>query len=300
VPAEATRLSIHGLSKTYLNGVVALKAVTLELEPGMFGLLGPNGAGKSTLMRTLATLQDADAGEVRLTNGAGALDVLSDKEAARRVLGYLPQEFGLAPKTKASDLLHTFAILKGLVDRGPRRQVVDALLRKTNLWDHRNKAVGTYSGGMRQRFGIAVALIGNPRLIIVDEPTAGLDPAERSRFHDLLAAIGEDAVVLLSTHIVEDVVNLCPRMAILHGGEVRLTGSPKEVCAKLSGRLFGRTVSPSELQAVQDSDLAVISTRLVAGRREVRVVADEAPEGFHPVEPTLEDVYFAVTTGAWT
>ena len=299
IDTPTAQLSIRGLSKTYPNGVVALRDVTLDLEPGLFGLLGPNGAGKSTLMRTLATLQDADAGSVSLVDRDGrAIDVLSDKEGVRRVLGYLPQEFGLSPRAKATDLLHTFAILKGLVDRGNRNDVVDALLRRVNLWDHRHKAVGTFSGGMRQRFGIAVALLGNPRLIVVDEPTAGLDPAERSRFHDLLAALGQDAVVMLSTHIVEDVVNLCPRMAILHEGQVRLHGSPAEVCAKLAGRLFGRTVTSEEqAQLEADPELPIISTRLVAGRREVRVVGDAAPEGFHAVEPTLEDVYFAVVTG---
>ncbi|MEN0065359.1 MAG: ATP-binding cassette domain-containing protein, partial [Myxococcota bacterium] len=232
--------------------------------------------------------------------GSAPLDVLTDKEGTRRVLGYLPQEFGLPPRARATDLLHTFAILKGLVDRGPRRDVVEGLLRMTNLWDHRNKAVGTFSGGMRQRFGIAVALIGNPRLIIVDEPTAGLDPAERSRFHDLLATIGQDAVVLLSTHIVDDVVNLCPSMAILHQGQVRLSGAPKEVCGQLSGRVFGRQVDAQELEKLEaDPELKLISKRLVAGQREVRVVADAAPPGFEAVEATLEDVYFAVTTGAW-
>lgn len=288
-------LVIEGLSKTYPNGVKALDDVTLRLGPGMFGLLGPNGAGKSTLMRTIATLQDADAGTVRL----GTLDVAKDKEAVRRVLGYLPQEFGLSPKARAEDLLTTFAILKGLVQRSERTAVVEALLRKTNLWDARRQAVGGFSGGMKRRFGIAAALLGNPKLIVVDEPTAGLDPAERSRFHHLLAEIGRDAVVLLSTHIVEDVSNLCPRMAILFGGRIQLEGSPDDACARLRGRLWGRVVDPAAARSLEAS-LPVISTRLVSGRHEVRVVADRPPDGFATAEPTLEDVYFAVTTGRWS
>ncbi|MEZ4236292.1 MAG: ATP-binding cassette domain-containing protein [Myxococcota bacterium] len=294
-----TSLAIRNLTKTYPNGVRALDDVSLELGAGMFGLLGPNGAGKSTLMRTLATLQDVDAGSAVLSVDGAPLDLLADKERARRVLGYLPQDFGLSPKARAQDLLGTFAVLEGLVDRAARRQVVDALLHKVNLWDARRQAVGTFSGGMRRRFGIAVALLGNPRLIVVDEPTAGLDPAERARFHHLLAELGEDAVVLLSTHIVDDVLNLCPRMAILHQGRVRLVGSPDEAREGLRGRLFARTVTRAEQEAL-DPALGVISTRLVAGRLEVRVVADAAPAGFHPVEPSLEDVYFAVTTGRWT
>lgn len=288
-------LVIEGLSKTYPNGVKALDDVTLRLGPGMFGLLGPNGAGKSTLMRTIATLQDADAGTVRL----GTLDVAKDKEAVRRVLGYLPQEFGLSPKARAEDLLTTFAILKGLVQRSERTAVVEALLRKTNLWDARRQAVGGFSGGMKRRFGIAAALLGNPKLIVVDEPTAGLDPAERSRFHHLLSEIGRDAVVLLSTHIVEDVSNLCPRMAILFGGRIQLEGSPDEACARLRGRLWGRVVDPAAARSLEAS-LPVISTRLVSGRHEVRVVAERPPDGFATAEPTLEDVYFAVTTGRWS
>ncbi|MEQ1507884.1 MAG: ABC transporter ATP-binding protein [Myxococcota bacterium] len=283
------------MSKTYPNGVKALDQVDLVLGAGMFGLLGPNGAGKSTLMRTLATLQDADAGTVRL----GDLDVLRDKEAVRRTLGYLPQEFGLSPKARARDLLDTFAILKGITARSDRAAIVDALLHKTNLWDARHQQLGGYSGGMRRRFGIAVALIGDPKLIIVDEPTAGLDPAERARFHNLLAEIGRDAVVLLSTHIVEDVANLCPRMAVLHNGRIRLVGSPDDACARLAGRLWKRTVSHDEA-AVLEATVPTISTRLVGGRFEVRVVADGAPDGFVAAEPTLEDVYFAVTTGRWT
>ena len=288
-------LRIEGLSKTYPNGIKALDSVDLVLETGMFGLLGPNGAGKSTLMRTLATLQDADSGSARL----GTLDVLREKDAVRRTLGYLPQEFGLSPKARAWDLLDTFAILKGVVNRTERRAVVEALLRKTNLWEHRKGQLGGFSGGMRRRFGIAVALIGNPTLIIVDEPTAGLDPAERARFHNLLAELGRDAVVLLSTHIVEDVANLCPRMAVMYGGRIRLVGSPDEASRKLAGRLWKKTVGHDEVAALEAS-LPTISSRLVAGRVEVRVVADAPPPGFEAAVPTLEDVYFAVTTGRWT
>ncbi len=289
------QLTIRGLSKTYANGVHALADVSLELEPGMFGLLGPNGAGKSTLMRTLATLQDADTGQASL----GDIDVLADKEAVRRTLGYLPQEFGLSPKARAGDLLDTFAVLKGLTNRGERQASVDALLRKTNLWEHRSKRLGGFSGGMRRRFGIAVALLGDPKLIIVDEPTAGLDPAERARFHNLLAELGQDAIVLLSTHIVEDVANLCSRVAILHQGRIQLQGQPSELCETLSPRLFKRTVPHEDVAALQAS-LPVISTRLHYGRHEVRAVVDAAPGGFEPATATLEDVYFAVTTGRWT
>jgi ABC-type multidrug transport system ATPase subunit len=288
------KLSIQGLSKTYDNGVKALSDVSLELEPGMFGLLGPNGAGKSTLMRTLATLQDADTGSATL----GDIDMLKDKEAVRRALGYLPQEFGLAPKARAMDLLDTFAILKGITARSDRKAIVEALLKKTNLWEHRKKQVGGYSGGMRRRFGIAIALLGDPKLIIVDEPTAGLDPAERARFHNLLAELGRDAIVLLSTHIVEDVSNLCPKVAVLFGGQIKLQGRPQELCDTLAPRLFARTVEADEVDAMQSAH-QVLSVRLRAGRHEVRVLADSAPEGFEAAPPTLEDVYFAVTTEAW-
>ena len=287
-------LSICGLSKTYPNGVVALDDVSLELPVGMFGLLGPNGAGKSTLMRTLATLQEVDAGSITF----GGIDVLRDKEAVRRTLGYLPQEFGLSPKAKAYDLLDTFAVLKGITATGDRRAVCEALLKKTNLWDHRNKRLGGYSGGMKRRFGIAIALLGDPKLIIVDEPTAGLDPAERSRFHNLLSELGRDAVVLLSTHIVEDVSNLCSQVAILNDGRIELIGSPDDLCQQLADRLFSRIGTLEESRALADR-LPVISTWLRYGRHEVRVVADEAPEGFSAAKATLEDVYFAVTTGRW-
>jgi ABC-2 type transport system ATP-binding protein len=287
-------LVIEKLSKRYPNGVQALRDVTLTVGPGMFGLLGPNGAGKSTLMRTLATLQDPDTGSVRL----GEIDLLRDKQAVRQVLGYLPQEFGVYPKVKAVDLLDHLGRLKGLADRALRKETVDALLRRTNLWEARNRALGTFSGGMKQRFGIAQALIGDPQLLIVDEPTAGLDPEERVRFHDLLSEIGESIIVLLSTHIVSDVSDLCSRMAIMHQGELRLVQQPSEAIAGLRGRLWERTVEKAEVARLGDS-LSLISTRLVGGRTRVRVLAESAPgPGFVAAEPELEDVYFAVRRGA--
>jgi len=281
-------LVIENLSKTYPNGVQALKSVSLEIPRGMFGLLGPNGAGKSTLMRILATLQEPDAGTVRL----GDLDVLRDKDGVRRILGYLPQEFGLYPKVLAIDLLDHFARLKGIAASGERKSVVEALLQQTNLWDHRFKSLGGFSGGMKQRFGIAQALLGNPRLIIVDEPTAGLDPEERVRFHNLLAEIGEQIIVVLSTHIVGDVSDLCRRMAIIHKGQVLATGEPIEVIAGLRGQIWKRFVDKADLPKVQ-AELNVISTRLFQGRPLIHVHAPAPPPGFEPVEPDLEDVYFS-------
>jgi len=287
------RLEIRDLAKTYGNGVRALDRVSLTIPTGMFGLLGPNGAGKSTLMRTLATLQDADAGSARL----GDIDVLRDKDAVRRILGYLPQDFGVYPKVSAEDMLDHLARLKGIAVRGTRRDVVDSLLRQVNLWDVRKKALGGYSGGMRQRFGIAQALLGNPRLVIVDEPTAGLDPEERVRFHNLLAEIGENVIVILSTHIVSDVSDLCANMAIIDRGRVRLTGQPETLTRGLVGRVWQRAIARTDLEATRAA-LPVISTRLVAGRTLVNVVADASPGvGFVPVEETLEDVYFAAIGG---
>jgi len=289
----ALELVVRGLSKTYPNGVRALSGVSLTVPTGMFGLLGPNGAGKSTLMRTLATLQDADAGSAML----GGIDVLRDKDAVRRQLGYLPQDFGVYPKVSAVDLLDHLARLKGLDDRGTRRDTVDALLRQVNLHDVRRKALGGFSGGMRQRFGIAQALLGNPRLVIVDEPTAGLDPEERVRFHNLLAEIGENVIVILSTHIVSDVADLCARMAIIHRGQVLLAGEPARLLRALDGRVWQRAIARSELESVKAA-LPVISTRLTAGRTLVNVVSDSAPDAaFVPIEPTLEDVYFAAIGG---
>ncbi|MEO8345687.1 MAG: ABC transporter ATP-binding protein [Betaproteobacteria bacterium] len=289
----AFALEISGLSKTYPNGVQALGDVSLTIHPGMYGLLGPNGAGKSTLMRTLATLQDADAGTARL----GDIDVLRDKDAVRRILGYLPQDFGVYPKVSAEELLDHLARLKGLNDKATRRDVVATLLQQTNLYDVRKKALGGFSGGMRQRFGIAQALLGDPKLIIVDEPTAGLDPEERVRFHNLLADIGENVIVILSTHIVSDVSDLCAQMAIINKGRVLLTGAPQTLTARLANRVWQRAVARSELEGVK-AKLPVISTRLVSGRTLVNVVSDGAPgEGFVPVDATLEDVYFAAISG---
>jgi ABC-2 type transport system ATP-binding protein len=281
-------LEIRHLSKTYSNGVEALKSVSLDIPNGMFGLLGPNGAGKSTLMRTIATLQDPDTGTIVL-NG---LDVLADKPAARRTLGYLPQEFGVYPKVTAEAMLDHFAVLKGVTSRGDRKAVVEALLQQTNLWEVRKRKLGTYSGGMRQRFGIAQALIGNPKLIIVDEPTAGLDPEERNRFLNLLAEIGENVVVILSTHIVEDVTDLCPRMAIIAQGQVLLSGQPSEAMRSLDGRVWRRTIANSAIDDYKNR-FTVLSTRLAGGKTIVHVLADAKPEdGFESVSPDLEDVYF--------
>jgi ABC-2 type transport system ATP-binding protein len=281
-------LQITGLSKTYSNGVKALQDVTLTIPTGMFGLLGPNGAGKSTLMRTIATLQEADSGSIML----GDINILRQKDDVRRVLGYLPQEFGVYPRVSAEALLDHFAILKGVHKRGERKELVAALLRRTNLYDVRKQNLGTFSGGMRQRFGIAQALIGNPRLIIVDEPTAGLDPGERVRFHNLLAEIGENVIVILSTHIVEDVSDLCSRMAIISGGRVVLEGEPSQAIESVRGRIWRKTIAKAELPAVENEH-AVISTRLVAGQTVVHVFNDEQPAGFEPVQSNLEDVYFS-------
>ena len=286
-------LQIRNLSKTYPNGVEALKDVTLTIPTGMYGLLGPNGAGKSTLMRTLATLQEPDTGEVSL----GETDVLRQPDAVRRRLGYLPQEFGLYPKVPAYDLLDHFAVLKGVSDKGERRDLVEALLHQTNLWNARTKHLGGYSGGMRQRFGIAVALIGDPDLIIVDEPTAGLDPAERVRFLNLLSELGEGAVVILSTHIVEDVAELCSRMAIINAGRILLETGPLEATAALEGTIWKRIIEKGELAAVE-AEHAVISNRLLVGKVVVHVYSDGPPgPGFEPVAPDLEDVYFATMKG---
>jgi ABC-2 type transport system ATP-binding protein len=283
-------LQITDLSKTYPNGVQALRGVTLTIERGLFGLLGPNGAGKSTLMRTLATLQEPDTGQI-LFDG---LDVVRNPEAHRRHLGYLPQDFGVYPGVSAFDLLEHLAVLKGIADRRARREQVEALLEQTNLWNSRKKAVSGFSGGMRQRFGIAQALLGAPRLIIVDEPTAGLDPEERNRFHNLLSEVSENIVVILSTHIVEDVRQLCPRMAILAGGRVLRSGAPRQLMAELEGRVWRKTVEKADVERYRTA-LNVISTQLYEGRTLVHVLSDARPEeGFEPVEPTLEDVYFSI------
>jgi len=282
-------LTITGLSKTYPNGVRALKNLSLSVGSSMFGLLGPNGAGKSSLMRTVATLQDPDSGSIMLDG----IDVLTQNDEVRRVLGYLPQEFGVYPKMSAVDMLTHLAILKGIVAPGERKEMVDGLLQQTNLWDVRKKSLSTYSGGMKQRFGIAQALLANPRLIIVDEPTAGLDPAERNRFLNLLSSIGRDVTVILSTHIVDDVRELCPRMAIIAMGEVLLEGAPAESIAALDGQIWSRVLSSDdELRAIE-AELKVVSSHLVAGQHEIRVFAPSSPgAGFRAVPSGLEDVYF--------
>jgi ABC-2 type transport system ATP-binding protein len=286
-------LRISAVSKTYPNGVRALQGIDLTIERGLFGLLGPNGAGKSTLMRILATLQEPDAGTLTF-DGA---NVLADPQAHRRRLGYLPQDFGVYPGVSASELLDHLGVLKGLTDRQRRREQVDALLHQTNLYAHRKKAVSGFSGGMRQRFGIAQALLGDPRMLIVDEPTAGLDPEERNRFHNLLSEVGENVVVLLSTHIVEDVRQLCPRMAILSEGRVLREGAPEGLVAELTGRVWRKRVEKHEV-ARHKASLAVLSTQLSGGKTVLRVRSDGPPgAGFEPVEPDLEDVYFSALTG---
>lgn len=281
-------LKIENLSKTYANGTAALKNVSLEINTGMFGLVGPNGAGKSTLMRTLATLQDADSGSAFLDN----LDILNSKADVRQILGYLPQEFGLYPKVSAETLLNHIAEMKGITSKGERKELVEILLQKTNLYQHRNKNLGGFSGGMKQRFGIAQALIGSPKLIIVDEPTAGLDPTERNRFHNLLSEIGENVIVILSTHIIEDVKSLCNQMAIINFGEVLLKGKPDEVINMLNGKVYRKLIEKNALD--QYKDMEVISTRLQRGMLEITVVADNTPgDGFSQMEPSLDDVYFS-------
>ena len=287
-------LVIDGVTKTYPNGVQALKGVSLRIPAGMFGLLGPNGAGKSTLMRTIATLQEPDSGSITF----GDIDVLRQKDRVRRTLGYLPQEFGVYPKVSALELLDHFAVLKGLVEKRKRAEVVESVLRRTNLWDVRKRRLGTFSGGMKQRFGIAQALLGNPRLMIVDEPTAGLDPAERLRFHNMLSEIGENVVVILSTHIVEDVSDLCSRMAIIASGRVLLSGEPQSAIDTLRGRVWKKSV-PREQLADHERDLAVISTHLVAGRTAIHVLAPARPDAsFQEVSADLEDVYFSTLRSA--
>ncbi len=287
-------LAITGLSKTYPNGVRALKDVSLRVPTGMFGLLGPNGAGKSTLMRTIATLQEPDTGSITLDG----LDVLKQKDRVRQILGYLPQEFGVYPRISAETMLNHFAVLKGIAGARERKDTVDAILRQTNLYEVRRSKLGTFSGGMKQRFGIAQALLGRPRLIIVDEPTAGLDPAERLRFNNLLSEIGENIVVILSTHIVEDVSDLCSRMAIISEGRVLLTGEPGPTIDALRGRIWIREVPRAQLPEFQ-KDHKVISTRLVAGRTMVHVYSDVRPgPGFEEVRPDLEDVYFSTLKNA--
>jgi len=282
-------LEIRGISKRYPNGVQALNNLSLSIGNNMFGLLGPNGAGKSTLMRTIATLQDPDSGTI-LLNG---LNVVENKDAVRRQLGYLPQEFGVYPRISAVDMLHHLAVMKGISKAGERREIVDALLKQTNLWDARKKALSTYSGGMKQRFGIAQALLANPKLIIVDEPTAGLDPAERNRFLNLLSSLARDVIVILSTHIVEDVRELCPRMAIISNGQVVLEGAPEEMLERLKGGIWSILVKSEEEFKAVSTQFKLVSTKLLGGAHELRIHSETDPgEGFRAVEPDLEDVYF--------
>jgi len=281
-------LEIANLSHTYANGTVALSDVNLSIPRGMFGLLGPNGAGKSTLMRTVATLQEPSSGTIQF----GDIDVLAEPERLRRTLGYLPQDFGVYPRVSAYAMLDQMAVLKGITGKGERKSVVETLLNQTNLWSVRDKSIAGFSGGMRQRFGIAQALIGNPELIIVDEPTAGLDPEERNRFLNLLAGIGDNVVVILSTHIVDDVADLCPLMAVLTDGRVRLQGKPSELIASTRGKVWKKTIDHAELEDYQAKH-EVISTRMFAGQTIVHVLSETQPQGFEPVEGGLEDVYFS-------
>ena len=280
-------LELNNVSHIYPNGTRALEHVNLSIPTGMFGLLGPNGAGKSTLMRAIATLQVPSEGSIRF----GDLDILSRPDLLRRKLGYLPQDFGVYPRVSAYDMLDQMAVLKGIAAKGERKAVVETLLNQTNLWSVRSKAIAGFSGGMRQRFGIAQALIGNPELIIVDEPTAGLDPEERNRFLNLLAGIGENVVVILSTHIVDDVADLCPRMAVLAGGRVQLEGAPANLIERTRGRVWQKTIDREDFDDVAAMH-NVISSRLFAGRTIVHVMADDRPISFDPVDAGLEDVYF--------
>jgi len=287
------KLSIKNISKTYPNGIEALKNVNLEIGNGMFGLLGPNGAGKSTLMRTIAALQDSDEGTITV----GEIDVSKDKQSLREILGYLPQEFGVYPKISANDLLDHLAVMKGIIDSKQRKEVVESLLHQTNLWEAKDRKLGTFSGGMKQRFGIAQALIGDPKLIIVDEPTAGLDPMERNRFHNLLSEIGENVIVILSTHIVDDVSDLCNNMAIILNGEVHLVGEPIQLIKKLDGKVWKGLTEKYELTEIEKEN-DVISSRFYLGKVQVRIFSESPMQnGFESVTPEIEDLYFATING---
>lgn len=282
-------LVIKNLDKKYGNGVHALNDVSLTIGKGMFGLLGPNGAGKSSLMRTLATLQDVDSGSAFL----GDIDILDDKDSVRKVLGYLPQEFGVYPRTSAEELLDHLALLKGFSSKSDRKQMVEQLLLKVNLWEQRKKAVSSYSGGMRQRFGIAQSLIGEPKLVIVDEPTAGLDPGERNRFYNILSEIGENIIVILSTHIVQDVRELCTHMAVMNKGRLLFSGSTDDALLEVKGKVWEQKVEKSELQGYHDN-YKILSSKLVGGQPLIHIFSDTDPQnGFSRAEENLEDVFFA-------
>jgi ABC-2 type transport system ATP-binding protein len=286
-------LRIEGLSKVYPNGVKALDNVSLTIPSGMFGLLGPNGAGKSTLMRTLATLQEPDTGSARM----GHLDVLQQKHELRKVLGYLPQDFGVYPRISAQEMLDHLALLKGYVNAKERHEIVDAMLHRINLYAERKKALSSFSGGMRQRFGIGQALLGNPQLLIVDEPTAGLDPGERNRFYNLISEVGENVIVILSTHIVQDVMELCTNMAIIHQGKVLFAGVPDEAVGSLDGRIWKKFIAKPEMRAYEEKH-RVISSKLIAGRPLIHIFSEQTPgDGFEPVPADLEDVFFARISG---
>jgi len=290
---QALKLSIRNVSKKYANGVQALNNISLEISAGMYGLLGPNGAGKSTLMRTLATLQAPDEGQIFL----GDIDVVKSGDKLRRTLGYLPQEFGVYPKSSAEQLLDYFAVLKGFTSRSSRKEVVEILLKQTNLWDKRRQKLGGFSGGMKQRFGVAVALLGNPSLLIVDEPTAGLDPAERVRFLNLLSELGENSVVILSTHIVEDVSELCTRMAIIDKGQILQEAEPLKAVQELQGLIWRRIVDKKMLPAIE-RQYRIINTKLQGGQTVIHIYSKEDPgNGFQMVAPDLEDVYFTTMAG---
>jgi ABC-type multidrug transport system ATPase subunit len=283
------KLVIENLSKTYGNGVRALADVSMVIPTGMYGLLGPNGAGKSTLMRTISTLQEADSGSITLDD----IDVLKQKKDVRKILGYLPQEFGVYPKISAQAMLDHIAMLKGITNRRERKELIEAMLKRVNLYQHRKKAIAGFSGGMKQRFGIAQALLGDPKLVIVDEPTAGLDPGERNRFYNLLSEIGENVIVILSTHIVQDVKELCTQMAIIHEGELRFAGAPSAAEDELEGRVYQKSIEKSELDTVK-AEYDVLSTKLVAGRPLVHILSDTDPgNGFVGILPDLEDVFFS-------
>jgi len=283
------QLSIKNVSKTYSNSVQALKNVSLDIGNGMFGLLGPNGAGKSTLMRTIAGLQELDKGSITV----GSIDVVKDKQELRKILGYLPQEFGLYPKINALELFDHLAVMKGIANKKERIELAESLLSQTNLWKYRNRKLGTFSGGMKQRFGIAQALIGNPKLIIVDEPTAGLDPTERNRFHNLLSEIGENVIVILSTHIVEDVSDLCSNMAIIKEGEVKIIGEPIALIKDLTKQVWMGFVDKKDFKNISETH-QVISSKLSTGKVQIRVLSDSEPiTGFTEVQPEIEDLYFA-------